>query len=100
MPKNRDNPAEMEEGQNYTNNGTVCTNERVSHQISPHKPSKCWREIIERALMNRINHYIYSTEFVNKNHYAFIQQTSTTDVIKALKILFRKDLAKVKSQQL
>jgi len=57
-------------------------------------------KILERDLINRINHYMYSTEFLNKNQYGFIPQTSTTDAIMALKILFKKDLAKVKSQQL
>jgi len=57
-------------------------------------------KILERVLKNRINHYIYSTEFLNKNHYGFILQTSTTDAIMNLKFLLRKDLEKVKSQQL
>ena len=42
-------------------------------------------KILERALINRINHYMYSTEFLNKNQYGFIPQTSTTDAIMALK---------------
>jgi len=34
----------MEEGQNFTNHETGYTNVRGSHQISPHKPSKCERQ--------------------------------------------------------
>jgi len=44
MPKKRDIPGEREECQNYTNHETEYTNVRGSHQISPHKPSKCGRE--------------------------------------------------------
>jgi len=44
MPKKRDIPGEMEEGQNYTNHETGYTNVRGCHQISPHKLSKCGRE--------------------------------------------------------
>jgi len=56
-------------------------------------------KILEMALINRINHYMYSTELLGKNQYGLIPQTSITDAIMAFKILFRKDLAKVKSQQ-
>jgi len=42
-------------------------------------------KIMERALINGINHYMYSTAFLIKNLYEFIPQTSTTDAIMALK---------------
>jgi len=90
----------MEEGQNYTNHEIGYPDVRGSHRTSPHKPSQCEREILERALINRINQYMYSMEFPNKNQYGFIPQTNTPEAIMALKILFRKDIAKVKSQQL
>ena len=35
-------------------------------------------------MINRINH-IYSTEFLNRNQYRFIPQTSTRDEIMAVK---------------
>jgi hypothetical protein len=41
--------------------------------------------ILEKALINRINHHIYSTEFLKKNQYGFIPQTSTIDAIMAVK---------------
>ena len=47
-------------------------------------------KILEMALINRINHYMYSTEFLNKNQYGFILQTSTTDGIMALKYFVQK----------
>ena len=66
MPKKRDIPGQMKEGQNYTNHETGYTNVRGNHQISSHKPSLCGRENTGKALINRINHYMYSTEFLNK----------------------------------
>jgi len=42
-------------------------------------------KILEKALINRINHHIHSTEFLKKNQYGFIPQTSTIDTIMALK---------------
>jgi len=42
-------------------------------------------EILEKALINRINHHIHSTEFLKKNQCGFIQQTSTIDAIMAVK---------------
>jgi retron-type reverse transcriptase len=42
-------------------------------------------KILEKALINRINHHIYSTEFLNKNQYGYIPQTSTIDAIMAVK---------------
>jgi len=47
--------------------------------------------VLERALINRINHYMYTMELLNINQYGFILQTSIRDAIMALKILFKKD---------
>jgi len=51
-------------------------------------------KILERALINRLNHYMYSTEFLNKNQYGFILQTSTTDAIMALKDFVQEGFSK------
>jgi hypothetical protein len=42
-------------------------------------------KILEKALINRINHHIYDTEYLKKNQYEFIPQTSTIDAIMAVK---------------
>jgi len=42
-------------------------------------------KILKKALINRINHHIHSTEFLKKNQYGFIPQTSTIDAIMAVK---------------
>jgi len=41
--------------------------------------------ILEKAMINRINHHIHLTEFLNRNQYGFIPQTSTIDAIMAVK---------------
>jgi len=51
-------------------------------------------KILERALINRLNHYKYSMEFLNKNQYGFIPQTSSTDAIMALKDFVQKGFSK------
>jgi hypothetical protein len=42
-------------------------------------------KILEKALINRINHHIYVTEYLKKNQYGFIPQTSIIDAIMAVK---------------
>jgi hypothetical protein len=51
-------------------------------------------KILEKALINRINHHFYSTEFPNKNQYRFIPQTSTTDTIMAVKEFVQEGFSK------
>ena len=51
-------------------------------------------KILEKVLINRINHHIYSTEFLNKNQYGFIPQTSTIDAIMAMKEFIQEGFAK------
>jgi hypothetical protein len=41
-------------------------------------------KILEKALINRINHHMNSTEFLKKNQDGFIPQTSTIDAIIAV----------------
>ena len=50
--------------------------------------------VLERALINRINHYIYWTEFLKKNQYGFISHRSTTDTIMALKYFVQEGFSK------
>ena len=42
-------------------------------------------KILEKALINRINQHMNSTEFLKENQYGFIPQTSTIDTIMAVK---------------
>jgi hypothetical protein len=50
--------------------------------------------ILEKALINRINHHIYSTEFLNKNQYGFIPKTSKINAIMAVKEFVQEGFSK------
>jgi len=56
-------------------------------------------KIPERSLINRMNLFMYSTEFLNKNQHGFISQTSTTFAIMALKYIAQEGLNKGEIQQ-
>jgi len=42
-------------------------------------------KVLEKLLINRINHHAYSTGYLNKNQYGFRPQTSSIDAVLALK---------------
>ena len=67
MPKKRDIPKEMEEGQNYTNHETGYTNVQGVIKYRPISLLNVGGKILEKALINRKKHYMYSTEILNKN---------------------------------
>jgi lipopolysaccharide biosynthesis glycosyltransferase len=45
-------------------------------------------------LISRINHHIHSTEYLNRNQYGFIPQTSTIDAIMAVKEFEQEEFSK------
>jgi len=47
-----------------------------------------------KGLINRINQYMYSTDFLNNNEYGFFRQMSTTDTIVFLKDLVQEGFSK------
>ena len=55
-------------------------------------------KILEKALINRINHHMNSTEYLKKNQYGFIPQTSTIDAIMVVKTFVQEALAEGKLQ--
>jgi len=74
----------MEEGKNHTDHEIRHTKQPGPYQIPPNK-SQHWGKILEKALINRINHHMNSTEFLKKNQYGFIPQTNTIVAIMAVK---------------
>ena len=42
-------------------------------------------KVLEKVLINRINHYVFSHNFMNRNQYGFTPQRSTIDVAMAVK---------------
>ena len=50
-------------------------------------------KILEKLLINRINHHVFSHDLTSKNQYGFTPQRSTTDVAMAVKGLVEEGLA-------
>jgi len=99
MHKRRDIPGEMEEGQNYTNYETGYTNVRGSHQISPHKPSKCGSENIGKGT-DKQNKPLHVFNGVPQQEPVWIHSANELNIRDyGFKNFFTKELTKVKSQQ-
>ena len=42
-------------------------------------------KVLQKVLINRINHYVFSHNFMNRNQYGFTPQRSTRDAAMAMK---------------
>ena len=49
--------------------------------------------MLEKILINRINHHVFAHEIMNKNQYGFASQRSTTDAAMAVKVFVEEGLA-------
>jgi len=59
-----------------------------SYEVSKYRPISLLNiggKVLEKLMINRINHHIFTTEYINKNQYGFRPQTSTIDAVMALK---------------
>ena len=84
----------MEEGQNYT---IIKPGTLNSQEVAKYRPISLLNiggKILEKVLINRINHHIHSTEYLNRNQYGFIPQTSITDAIMAVKEFVQEGFSK------
>jgi len=72
MPKNRYIPGEMEEDRIVPIMKPGLQTCEVVTEYSPISLLNVGWNILERALINRINQYMYSAAFLNKNIYGFI----------------------------
>jgi hypothetical protein len=66
-----------------------------SSDVSKYRPIRLINvggKILEKVLINRINHYIYTKGYMNNNQYGFTQQVSTTDAAKAVKGMIEEGL--------
>jgi hypothetical protein len=55
-------------------------------------------KVLEKVMINRINHHVYTNGYMNRNQYGFTLQASTTDAAMAVKE-FAKGLRQEKLQQ-
>ena len=68
-----------------------------SHEVTQYRPISLLNiggKILEKVLINRINHHIHSTEYLNRNQYGFIPRTSTIDAIRDVKEFIQEGLSK------
>ena len=59
-----------------------------SYEVSKYRPISLLNiggKVPEKLMINRINHHVFTTEYINKNQYGFRPQTSTIDAVMALK---------------
>jgi hypothetical protein len=59
-----------------------------SYEMSKYRPISLLSiggKVLEKLMINRINHHIHTKEYINKNQYGFRPQTSTIDAVMALK---------------
>ena len=63
-------------------------------QIPADKSPECRGKVLEKLLINRIMHYLYSNNLLNPNQYSFSPQKSTTDAAMAVKDFIDEALTK------
>ena len=59
-----------------------------SNEVTKYRPISLLNyggKVLEKLLINRINHHVFSTEFLNRNQYGFRPQMSSIDAVLALK---------------
>ena len=59
-----------------------------SYEVSKYRPISLINvagKILEKALINRINHHVYTNDFRHKNQFGFTPQRSTIDAISEVK---------------
>jgi hypothetical protein len=59
-----------------------------SNEVSKYRPISLLNiggKVLEKVLINRINHHLFTNDYINKNQYGFMPQTSTTDAAMAVK---------------
>jgi hypothetical protein len=76
---------EVEEGQNYPHNKAGKENCNDASKYRPISLLNVGKKVLEKLLINRIMHFIYSNELLNQNQFGFTPQRSTTDAAMAVK---------------
>jgi len=59
-----------------------------SYEVSKYRPISLLNiggKVLEKLMINRINHHTHTKEYINQNQYGFRPQTSTIDAVMALK---------------
>ena len=59
-----------------------------SYEVSKYRPISLLNvggKVLEKVMISRINHHVYTNDYINKNQYGFTPQTSTIDAGMAVK---------------
>jgi hypothetical protein len=58
-----------------------------SYEVSKYRPISLLNvggKVLEEVMISRINHHVYTNDYINKNQYGFTPQLSTTDAAMAV----------------
>ena len=75
----------MEEGQNYPHNKPGKESCKDASKYRPISLLNVGGKILEKLLINRIMHFLYSNDLLNQNQFGFTPQRSTVDAAMAAK---------------
>ena len=84
----------MENSTDITNNQTRKEGSQEIKKFRPISLLDIGRKVLEKALINRINHHMYSNGYMNENQYGFRPQESTIDAAMAIKNFVEQHLAR------
>jgi len=59
-----------------------------NYEVSKYRPISLLNvgdKVLEKVIVSRINHHVYTNDYINKNQYVFTPQTSTIDAAMAVK---------------
>jgi len=75
---------------------TVKPGKENSDYVSKFRPISLLnteKKVLQKLLINRINHHVFAHDIMNKNQYGFTPQRRTTDAAMAVKGLLEEGLA-------
>jgi hypothetical protein len=67
---------------------TIKPGKEDSYDVSKYRPISLINiggKVLEKALIKRVNHHVYTNDYINKNQYGFTPQLSPIDAAMAVK---------------
>jgi hypothetical protein len=66
------------------------------YKVSKYRPISLLNvggKVLEKVMINRINHHVYTNDYINKNQYGFTPQSSIIDAAMAVKAFVEEGLS-------
>jgi hypothetical protein len=79
-------PTKVEHSKNHSNNKALQRKQYRTIQIPSNKLAQHWRKILEKLLINRINHHMHKNKLLIDSRYGFTPQKIKTDAAIEAKI--------------